>query len=44
MENTYLSWLSSCKLEIIKDAGHYSMQEAPVNLSTIIENFMKKRI
>ena len=39
MENTYLSWLSNCRLEVIGNAGHYPMQEAPVNLATTIENY-----
>ena len=42
MESTYLAWLPNSQLEIIANAGHYPMQEAPVNLATIIENFIKK--
>lgn len=41
MEQTYLTWLPNSKLEIIANAGHYPMQEAPVNLATVIESFIK---
>ena len=41
MENTYLAWLPNSQLEIIANAGHYPMQEAPVNLATVMENFMR---
>ena len=43
MENTYLSWLANCKLEVIGNAGHYPMQEAPVNLATVIENYLAEQ-
>jgi pimeloyl-ACP methyl ester carboxylesterase len=44
MESTYLEWLPNSKLEIIANSGHYPMQEAPVNLATIIETFIKGHI
>jgi pimeloyl-ACP methyl ester carboxylesterase len=44
MEGTYLAWLPNVQLEIIANAGHYPMQEAPVNLATIIEDFINKNI
>jgi len=44
MESTYLTWLPNSQLEIIANAGHYPMQEAPVNLATVMEAFMKKYI
>lgn len=44
MEATYLAWLPNSQLEIIANAGHYPMQEAPVNLITVIETFMQKYI
>jgi len=44
MENTYLAWLPNSRLEIIANAGHYPMQEAPVNLVTVMEAFIKKHI
>ena len=44
MEGTYLAWLPNSQLEIIANAGHYPMQEAPVNLATVMENFLKGHI
>ena len=44
MEATYLAWLPNAQLEIIANAGHYPMQEAPVNLATVMEDFIKKHI
>ena len=44
MEGTYLAWLPNSQLEIIANAGHYPMQEAPVNLATVMETFIKKNI
>lgn len=44
MEDTYLAWLPNSQLEIIANAGHYPMQETPVNLATVMEGFMKKHI
>ena len=44
MEATYLSWLPNSRLEIIANAGHYPMQEAPVNLATVMESFLKENI
>jgi len=44
MEATYLAWLPDSRLEIIANAGHYPMQEAPINLATLMENHMKAHI
>lgn len=44
MEATYLAWLPNSQLEIIANAGHYPMQEAPVNLVTVMERFLKTHI
>lgn len=44
MEGTYLAWLPNAQLEIIANSGHYPMQEAPVNLATVIDAFMKRHI
>ncbi|TNF99201.1 MAG: alpha/beta hydrolase [Gammaproteobacteria bacterium] len=44
MESTYLAWLPNSRLEIIANAGHYPMQEAPVNLATVMEDFLRQHI
>jgi len=40
MEATYLAWYPNAELEMIANAGHYAMQEAPVNLATLMEAFL----
>lgn len=42
MKATYLTWYPSCELQVIPNAGHYPMQETPVDLITRLENFMRK--
>lgn len=42
MEATYLAWLPKSKLQVIANAGHYPMQEAPVNLATVLSQFMQE--
>lgn len=44
MESTYLAWLPNASLEIIANAGHYAMQEAPVNLATVMEDFLRNHL
>jgi len=41
MEQTYMKWLPNAELNVIANAGHYPMQETPVNLATLMNNFMK---
>lgn len=42
MKATYLTTYPNCELQIISNAGHYPMQEAPIDLITRVENFMRK--
>ena len=42
MEQTYLAWLPKASLAVITNAGHYPMDEAPVNLATRMESFMRE--
>ncbi|MBB6498554.1 alpha/beta fold hydrolase [Pedobacter cryoconitis] len=42
MRSTYLSWYPQAQLEILPNAGHYPMNEAPVALATSIENFLRE--
>ncbi len=44
MQETYLAWMPNAQLKIIANAGHYPMQEAPVNLVTVIEAFIRRHI
>lgn len=40
MRATYLKWLPNAALEIMRNAGHYPMNETPVALATSVENFL----
>ncbi|MDX1595024.1 MAG: alpha/beta hydrolase [Gammaproteobacteria bacterium] len=40
MASTYLAWYTRGDLEMIGNAGHYPMQETPVQLATRIEAFL----
>lgn len=42
MEQTYLAWLPKSKMSVIANAGHYPMDETPVNLATTMEAFMRE--
>jgi pimeloyl-ACP methyl ester carboxylesterase len=44
MEQTYLTWYDNAELEVLRNAGHYPMQESPVYLATTIDKFMTKHI
>ena len=44
MKNTYLAWYENAELETLLNAGHYPMQETPVYLATVIDDFMRRHI
>jgi pimeloyl-ACP methyl ester carboxylesterase len=44
MRQTYLEWLPNAELNVISNAGHYPMLETPVQMVTLMENFMKRYI
>jgi pimeloyl-ACP methyl ester carboxylesterase len=41
MRETWLKWHPGAELEVIADAGHYSMFETPVWLATTLEAFLR---
>jgi len=42
METTYLAWYQNAELEMVANAGHYPMQETPVQLATRMEAFLSR--
>lgn len=40
MQDTWLRWYPNARLEVIGNAGHYPMYEAPVALGTAMERFL----
>ena len=40
MRATWLQWYPNAVLEVLPDAGHYPMDEAPIALTTIVERFL----
>jgi pimeloyl-ACP methyl ester carboxylesterase len=43
MRQTFLSWYPNAELTVLSNAGHYPMQEVPVNLVSVIENYLKSQ-
>ncbi len=42
MRDTYMRWYPNAELAVIANAGHYPMNETPVFLATLIENFLRR--
>jgi pimeloyl-ACP methyl ester carboxylesterase len=40
MRETWMRWYPNARLEVMRNAGHYPMDEAPVALATSIERFL----
>lgn len=42
VRGTWLSLFPQARLEVIENAGHYALDEAPVNLVTVVEGFLRE--
>jgi pimeloyl-ACP methyl ester carboxylesterase len=42
MQATHLAWFPNSELQVIANAGHYAMQEAPINLATVMQAFFSR--
>lgn len=42
MKNTFMAWHPNAELTVIRNCGHCPMQETPIYLATLMENFMAK--
>lgn len=40
MQQTILKWFPNSELEVLSNCGHYPMFEIPINLATIVQQFM----
>jgi pimeloyl-ACP methyl ester carboxylesterase len=40
MQQTIMKWISNAELELLSNCGHYPMMEIPINLATIVQNYM----
>ncbi len=42
MRETYMRWYPNAELSVIANAGHYPMNETPVAMATLIEDFLRR--
>jgi pimeloyl-ACP methyl ester carboxylesterase len=42
MRETYMRWYPNAELVVIANSGHYPMNETPVMLATLVENFLRR--
>ncbi|MEP6696773.1 MAG: alpha/beta hydrolase [Pseudonocardiales bacterium] len=42
MEQTVMQWFANAELEVMPNAGHYSMLETPIALATTVEEFLSR--
>ncbi len=42
IKQTFMEWYPNAKLHVLRNAGHYPMQETPVHLATVMEAFMRE--
>lgn len=42
MKQTYMEWYPKATLSVLPNSGHYPMQEIPVYLATVMEQFMRE--
>ena len=40
MRQTFLQWYPNAELDVIASAGHYAMDETPIELATLVERFL----
>lgn len=38
-----MQWFPNAELHVMSNAGHYPMQETPIQFATVIDNFLRKR-
>jgi len=43
VKGTIMQWFPNAELHVMSNAGHYPMQETPIQFATVIDNFLRKR-
>lgn len=42
MNATFKHWYPNLELDVLPDAGHYAMEESPLQLARLVENFLRR--